>query len=323
MRLIVTNGDAAIARLREGGIKDDILAWRDVLHEGPVPAEERLERLSQIRAAFIARNFGIPHDEVALSFAERDSDIRTHSDYERVEIWVEHDLYDQLQLLQILNFFAEEGRSEGIYLVQASDYLGTLDGHAVGTLETQAAEVTAPQFALACSAWHAFTSPDPSHLVEIAQEDTGALPFLKPALRRLLAEFPDPVHGLSLTEERLLRRLETGPATASQLFRDVGAQEEARFMGDASFFGRINDLAFVNEPLVQGVEKPFRIDPENSGSPASQALIRLTSAGREVLSGRLDHAMVNDVDRWIGGTRLRPALLLRYDRKQGQLIANP
>jgi hypothetical protein len=293
MRLIVTNGDAAIARLREGGIKDDILAWRDVLHEGPVPAEERLERLSQIRAAFIARNFGIPHDEVALSFAERDSDIRTHSDYERVEIWVEHDLYDQLQLLQILNFFAEEGRSEGIYLVQASDYLGTLDGDAVGTLETQAAEVTAPQFALACSAWHAFTSPDPSHLVEIAQEDTGALPFLKPALR-----------------------------TASQLFRDVGAQEEARFMGDASFFGRINDLAFVNEPLVQGVEKPFRIDPENGGTP-SQALIRLTSAGREVLSGRLDHAMVNDVDRWIGGTRLRPALLLRYDRKQGQLIANP
>ena len=32
----------------------------------------------------------------------------------RIELWFEHDLYDQLQLLQILAFFAEAGRGDGV-----------------------------------------------------------------------------------------------------------------------------------------------------------------------------------------------------------------
>ena len=36
-RLIITNGDDAVARMREAGIRGEILPWRDILHEGPVP----------------------------------------------------------------------------------------------------------------------------------------------------------------------------------------------------------------------------------------------------------------------------------------------
>lgn len=323
MRLIVTNGDAAVSKLRAGGIKDPILPWRDVLHEGPVPDGERLERLSQIRAAFIAKTFGFPHDEVALSFAERDLDIRAHRKYERIEIWLEHDLYDQLQLIQILNFFVEEARGQGIFLVHTTKYLGTISKKAVPALEREAQPITPEQFHLARQAWRAFTSPNPAALVRLSRSDTSALPFLKKAVQRLLAEFPDPVHGLSLTEERVLRRLEHGPATAWELFRDVTAQEDARFMGDISFLTRLNALTFANEPLISGVSKPIRIDPDPAKDGGTNAVLRITSAGLQALNHGLDHAMVNDVDRWIGGTRLRPAILLRYDRKNGELIAPP
>ena len=34
--------------------------------------------------------------------------MRAHADFDRIELWFEHDLYDQLQLLQILAFFADE-----------------------------------------------------------------------------------------------------------------------------------------------------------------------------------------------------------------------
>jgi hypothetical protein len=330
MRLIVTNGDAAVERLRAGGITCDVLPWRDVLHDGPVPGDEPLERLSQLRAAFIAEWFGMPRDEVALRFAERDTMIRQHRDYDRVEIWLEYDLYDQLQLMQILHFFAEQHRVRGIYLVQADAHLGLMAPEDVQALSTTAKAVSPVQFELACHGWRAFTSPDPTALAQFSSHDTAALPFLKPAILRLLAEFPDPVCGLSLTEERILQRLQEGPARTADLFRDVACREDAHFMGDASFFRRLDGLAFVNEPLLDGLPAPFRLESGDldaeDGAAASRghfagAEVKLTDAGRAALSGALDHAMANDVDRWIGGVRLRPALQLRYDRKAREMIS--
>src|SRR5205823_717304 len=43
---------------------------------------------------------------------------------EAVVLWFEHDLFDQLQLLQVLSQLGEETEVE---LVQADDYLGPLD----------------------------------------------------------------------------------------------------------------------------------------------------------------------------------------------------
>ena len=34
--------DAAVERLRAGGMTGDILPWRDVLHDGPVPEDVEL-----------------------------------------------------------------------------------------------------------------------------------------------------------------------------------------------------------------------------------------------------------------------------------------
>ena len=36
--LHITNGGSAASGLREAGIPGAIVAWNDVLHEGPVPA---------------------------------------------------------------------------------------------------------------------------------------------------------------------------------------------------------------------------------------------------------------------------------------------
>lgn len=328
MRLIVTNGDVAAARIREAGIEGDIIPWRDTLHDGPVPDEDRLEDVSRIRAGFLASEFGMDRAEISLSFAERDAMLRRHAEYERVEIWVEHDLYDQLQLLQVLNFFAGLDRRSGMMLVQSEDYLGLLSLEDIKGLADRAKPVSEEQFALAARGWRAFTQPFPADLVEFAHGDTRALPHLGAALRRLLAEFPDPVRGLSLTEERMLRRLAEGPAGTAELFRHVLEQEDARFMSDLSFFRRIDGLAFGAEPLVWGVESPSPdargngdLSHKESYKAFASATLQITAAGRKVLKGTVDHALANQPERWIGGVRLRPALLMRYDRNSGQLIA--
>jgi hypothetical protein len=326
MRLIVTNGDHAVERLRAAGIEDEILPWRDVLHDGPVPAEEALERLSQLRASFLSSEFGLPHESVAMDFAVRDSTIRGHARFPRLEIWLENDLYDQLQLIQILDFLGDVGRTEDVFLAQTRDPIGRMGTEAVARLAESAEPVTQDQFTLARIAWTAFTAPHPAPLAEIASEHRPSLPYLAPALKRLLAELPDPVRGLSLTQERVLEGLQAGPARANELFRHVVAQEEAQFMGDASFFHRLEALAFVDNPLIDGVCAPVRETMESPDSlPDYGALaaseLRLTATGRNVLAGNKDHALINKADTWIGGVRLSPALLLRYDREKERLIA--
>src|SRR5581483_6756833 len=106
--LHITNGDAAAGALARAGFAHaDILPWRDVLHEGPVPEGLRLDELSSVRAQFLADcGFG-DYDSVRESFAERDFRLAGAQAEDEVVMWFESDLYDQLQLMQLLDWFAD------------------------------------------------------------------------------------------------------------------------------------------------------------------------------------------------------------------------
>ena len=54
--LNITNGDSAVSIIEQAGITGDILPWRDVLHDGPVPAGLSLEALSKVRTQFIVES---------------------------------------------------------------------------------------------------------------------------------------------------------------------------------------------------------------------------------------------------------------------------
>lgn len=102
--LNITNGDSTLRLMREANIEGDIVCWRDVLHEGPVPRIGTLTELSSIRACFIADRGWGELGKVKEAFQERDRALKGFSDYQRLVLWFEHDLYDQLQLLQILHW---------------------------------------------------------------------------------------------------------------------------------------------------------------------------------------------------------------------------
>src|SRR5687767_9453549 len=105
--LHVTNGDSAAERIRAAGVDGTILPWRDVLHEGPVPAGLPLERLSAVRAEFLASAGAGAPEAVRRDFAERDRTLMAAAREDEVVLWFEHDLYDQLQLIQLLDWFAD------------------------------------------------------------------------------------------------------------------------------------------------------------------------------------------------------------------------
>jgi hypothetical protein len=285
--LHLTNGESAAESLRGSGVSGRVISWQDVLHEGPVPAGLTLEGMSEVRARFLADWDGESFPAVSATFAERDSALRSAR---QVVLWFEHDLYDQLQLLQILATLDNEP-STAAEMICIDAFPGVAPFYGLGQLTpTQLASlwpkrqpVTAEQRALGARAWGAFTSPDPCAVSQLLAADLGALPFLGNALRRLREEYPAPPTGLGRTERQLLQAIARGVRSFAELFRANAAAEEASFMGDTTVASRLDALIRGRTPLV--TPEPYT----------------LTAAGQRVLAGEVDARQLNGIDRWIGG----------------------
>ena len=104
--LHITNGDSAAHIMATAGIKGVILPWRDILHDGPVPAGLDLDELAGVRAAFLDQPVITGRQEILQSFHDRDQTLQGATGFEAVTLWFEHDLVDQLQILQLLHWFS-------------------------------------------------------------------------------------------------------------------------------------------------------------------------------------------------------------------------
>ncbi len=315
--LIITNGDTAADLLLKAGRDATVLPWRDVLHEGPI-LPGRLAQCSPARIAYLANRFRVDPSEVAADFAERDDLMRAHRDFDKVELWFEHDLYDQLQLVQVLAFLAGEEPRDGLILVQADDFLGSQTAETILGFAEHARPVSAADLDLAAAVWAEVTQPTPARIATRLNRPEGSLPFLRTALRRFLEELPAPASGLGRTEHTLLDAIAHGTGQPASLFHRVIAAEEAAFMGDWSFFRLIDDLAFGNVPLIAGLSPPP--DGPFDGERFRDADLALTMAGEDVLAGEVDHVDLNGLDRWWAGTRLAGRAVWRFDREAARLV---
>jgi DNA-binding transcriptional MerR regulator len=312
--LHVTNGESAGNTLRRTGLGGAVLSWQDVLHEGPVPAVPPPE-LRRVRARFLSE-CGWGSERSLLEALERRDRLlqQALAAGRHVALWFEHDLFDQLQLLQALALAADSpGELE---LIQADDFLGPLAPDGLEALWPSRRPVTADMLELARDAWDAFSAPDPTALPPLLARDTAALPFLAAAVRRSLEELPDATSGLSRMERQLLEPLRAGPSRAVELFVANQAQEEAAFAGDAWVWKRLAELVPLVEPLPA---------PPPLGDPRAFAAARvvLTPLGEDVLAGKVDRVGATGIDRWLGGTHLGVGTDWRWDVESRALRSRP
>jgi hypothetical protein len=231
--LHITNGDSAAVGLQKLFPHDTVLSWRDSLTDGPVLPGLTLEQLSSFRAAFLASWSGRPLNSVLTEMQARDAMLARHADFSETVLWFEHDLYDQLQLIQILNWF--DGRACNLSLAQSGDYLGVISLQQLAALFPERKPVSRAQFELASAAWRAFCSPDPRALESFLEKD-DALPYLASAIERLCEEFPWAEDGLTRTERTIARLRAGGITSPNELFAAFSKTEEPLWMGDDSFF---------------------------------------------------------------------------------------
>jgi len=296
--LHVTNGDSVLAGFREAGIPGTYLAWRDVLHDGAVPQTASLEALSDVRARVIAELGGEgDYDVLREGFAERDRTLAAFREHDETVLWFEHDLYDQLQLLQILDWLShQDRRGSRISLIQIDRHpevspffgLGQLSGRQLADLLPARQPVSPAQFAIAREAWAAFCAPDPKGLAALANSSFEEMPFLPAALTRCLEEYPSARDGLSRTERQLLEAGASGALHRRDYYIASSSRESCPW-GDLSVYVRLGGLSAGPRPAVD------RLGPDE---------FALNERGRRILAGEEDWFREAGRDVWIGGVHL-------------------
>ncbi len=320
--LHITNGDSAAGVIRAAGLPGVILPWRDVLHDGPVPGGLDLRQLSEVRARFIAESGWEEVRDVARDFRDRDDALERFSDHEEAVLWLEHDLYDQLQLIQLLDWiYQKTPGATRLTLVCNAEYIAELPPAELPARFAGRAEVTGAQLELGSRAWSAFRSDDPEELSTLASSDTSALPFLRAALVRLLQEYPGVTDGLARSERQILVVIDSGSDDPVRIFRAVQQLEEPKYLGDLSFWSYLERMSGTAGLVETTGGDAFR--PPSASFPmerfGAQRLV-LTDIGRQVLSKGLDWTEVRALDRWLGGVHLGPHSPLRWDDERDRLV---
>ena len=289
--LHLTNGDSVC--LGDAGVPGEVLVWADVLHEGPVPAGLSLEELSEERGRFLQQP-GV--------FRERDQRLSDFHRHDEVVLWFEHDLFDQLLLIQLLDWFRTQDRGRTkVTCILTAEYLGPMRPERLASLFPTRRIVTAGEFSLAQKAWKVFRSSDPMEMERFLSSDTRALPHLEAAFRRHLQQFPSVHNGLSRTERQILESAACGIHDPAGLFRAHQSLEEAIFLGDTTFFQYIEMLREARFPLLD----------QN---------LWVTPTGYQVLTGARDAVRLNGIDRWLGGVHLEGTVVRwRWDERSGRL----
>jgi hypothetical protein len=219
--LHVTNGDAPVSEIAAaaGVAPDEILPWRDVLHDGPVPAGLAAAELARVRAAHLAARGWTSEKEALRSLLARDERLAAVPADSEIVLWFEDDLYDELQLAQIADRLA--GRAGPVTLVDLPH--GPRDDLATAYSSRRAYEPARDAFA-------ALTGHDPRAWAEHGR------------MTRLREELPDARTGLSRLEREILEALAPGPLGPHELFFAVAAREQPAWLGDASVWAAAADL---------------------------------------------------------------------------------
>ncbi|CAA6815942.1 MAG: Unknown protein [uncultured Sulfurovum sp.] len=297
--LNIVNGDTCINIMKKAGIDGDFLPWKDFLHEGPIPIELSLEEFSKIRAKFIT-HYGLGTlQEINLNFLTRNLKLASYHNYKKIILWFEHDLYDQLQLLQILSWFSEQNLEEiDLKLISTNNYLGESSVQAIKKLLNYETPILEEHLSLANKAWLAFGQTNPQKFSKLVNKSTALLPFLKGAIYRMIEEYPNTKCGLSRTEYQALMVISSGINTPLEIFNTSQDLEERRFMGDVIFW-----------KILENFEK-YKV------TQREEEKILITSLGEKLLNGEENWINIKPLERYIGGVKLTKDNLWCWDMEK-------
>lgn len=306
--------------LLDAGFGGDFFEFSDPFCIGPL-RDCSTDELIQLRSQFLATAFQLDPAQTLERQQQSYSVLNALDAYQRIVLWFEHDSYDQLILIYLLQHLARHRPRARLELIAIDHFpgverfigLGQLNPQQLASLWPARQPVGQALLTSAAPLWQALCADDPRQLLEQVRIGTPALPMMANALHRHLQELPGLADGLSLTERLSLQTLQQqGPTTAGQLFRALMMEREPLpWLGDLMYWWLLQPLLGGDTPLLLA---------DDSHTPWPQRQLRLSSHGAAVLAGERDGFASRSRGYWVGGVELRPGQPhWRYDSAQQTL----
>lgn len=326
--LHILNGDSTADILKQSGVQGEMLSWREALMVGPTPQNLPLDQWIEVRAKHLAEAYALTFDECKRDLSTLYAGLQTFSQHDEVVLWFEHDLFCQVNLIHVLDWFSRQppGKTK-LSLICIGEFpgrenfrgLGELTPVQLASLFDHRHEVTSAEKNLVSDAWAAYCSPNPQALINFIEKDTSALAFLKSALFKHLARFPSLRNGLGTIENKALELIAIGVENFHWLFPKFGIAEPIYGLGDAQFWNDLQPMINAKHPLITHTNMADA-KPTLENVVQLKASFALTEAGRAILNGECDFIALNGINQWLGGVHLHPENLWRWDEENQKMI---
>ncbi len=284
--LHVRCGDDLREKLPQAGWEGGYFAFVDPLWHGPAWDDGDLMGFVSRRARFVAAEYGGDVGEIRVRLGAEYAGLRALPRHERVVLWFEHDLHDQILLARVLA--ACTGMEGRLFAVPADGvrHFGAMDVRDLAMLRGAEVAVTAAQIEAGAAVWEAVSRFDDPQGIEALRQQPLPWPHMAAALTRLLQELPWGGDGLALSERVALRGIAGGAADLSALMRAAHEADPVLHITDLALRATVRRLSDGALKLVSGTEGSWRVNER----------------GAAVLAGHERH---RTPPRWVGGTAVR------------------
>jgi hypothetical protein len=329
--LHIHNGDSTAGTLKEFGFPGEHNAFQEVLMEGPTPGGLPPEEWIEVRAQFLADAYDLKLENCEKDCREQEAWLRTFPEHDETILWFEHDLFCQINLIYLLDWFSRQSMGKTkLSLICVGEFpgkpdfrgLGELTGEQLVSLFDKRHEVTDMELSLAARAWAAYCSADPREIARLIHENTSVMPFLRHALRLHLMRFPSVWNGLGRIENTALEMISSGAIGFKSLFPRFGKAEPVYGLGDSQFWCALKRIGIARDPLIT-ISGLGDADPALKSNWCHDASFELTETGRAVLAGERDFIESNGIDLWLGGVHLVDGPVWRWDEDSGLVNPSP
>lgn len=329
--LHIHNGDLTAQTAKLSALPGEHFAFREALIEGPAPAGLANEEWRTVRARHLSESYGVDLEQCERELVEQENKLAAFAEHEEIVFWFEHDLFCQINLLYLLNWFSSRDlQHTRLSLTCINQFPGVADFRGLGQLSAaqlaslfpDRIEIKGPQMKLGSSAWQAYCSPNPTAIEELLATDMSPLPFLAAAFRAHLSRFPSVTNGLGAIENTGLGLIKSGSSNFTDLFSRFGEAQSLYGLGDAQFWLALRRMSVARQPMVttgglNGTYSGWTLTP----SKLQNVSFKITDVGESVLRGEADFVSLNGIDIWLGGVHLDDVeRLWRWDEQSGRIV---
>jgi hypothetical protein len=283
---------------------NNVVVWFDSLTVGPTVGAT-LEETTRIRKKFflkLSKSSSLDSEPPPPSYAQRNRVLRHCAEWREVALWFGPSMMEQFSLLQILAAIAEQDlRKTRLTLVTCPKLaLGVYRPEEMSESFKARNIISHKRIELAKRTWELYSGPNPVLLFNFAKRHVKSAPVLCDALFCQLESYPSVRNGLSISEQALLQEVERRGTVVRAVGHVLGNDDKFR-IGDVELFDSLLAFLTCENPLIEPTEGGTKI---KSFADFRKLAVKLSTVGREVLSGQSDNVILNGLNRWIGGVHL-------------------